>query len=87
MLRRRIDAVTDLIEARKPELRDLCERYGVVRLALFGSVLGDDFDPDRSDLDFAPMNPSEHGARGTGLGVRGPRGGRPGRLYRFPRGA
>jgi len=33
-------------------LPDLCLRYGVRRLALFGSATGDDFDPNSSDLDF-----------------------------------
>ena len=30
----------------------LCEKYGVGELAVFGSVLRDDFDPARSDIDF-----------------------------------
>ena len=30
----------------------LCRRYGVVRLDLFGSAIGNAFDPARSDLDF-----------------------------------
>ncbi len=29
-----------------------CERYGVARLRVFGSVLTDGFDPERSDIDF-----------------------------------
>lgn len=29
-----------------------CERHGVRRLRLFGSALGDQFDPTTSDLDF-----------------------------------
>lgn len=33
-------------------IEDLCRRYGVRRLALFGSARGPDFDPSRSDLDF-----------------------------------
>jgi len=28
-----------------------CRERGIVRLSLFGSVLRDDFDPDRSDID------------------------------------
>ena len=52
-----------LIEARKSELKDLCERYRVERLALFGSALREDFDSGSSDLDFVaefePMSPSE----------------------------
>jgi len=30
----------------------VCQKYGVSELAIFGSVLRDDFDPARSDLDF-----------------------------------
>lgn len=33
-------------------LHALCERYGVRRLALFGSAVREDFDPQQSDLDF-----------------------------------
>lgn len=34
------------------QLREYCERYGVVRLDLFGSAARDDFNEERSDLDF-----------------------------------
>lgn len=34
------------------QLREQCERYGVVRLDLFGSAARDDFNEERSDLDF-----------------------------------
>lgn len=33
------------------ELAAFCERYGVAKLSLFGSVLRDDFDSSRSDID------------------------------------
>lgn len=33
-------------------IADLCSRYRVRRLALFGSAVRDDFDPRRSDFDF-----------------------------------
>jgi hypothetical protein len=33
------------------KLVDLCRRWQVAELALFGSVLRDDFDPERSDVD------------------------------------
>jgi len=33
------------------ELADICQRYGIVELSLYGSVLRDDFDPKRSDID------------------------------------
>ena len=41
-----------IVEDRRPEVADLCERYGVKRLDLFGSAAGDGFDPEASDLDF-----------------------------------
>ncbi len=63
--------MTNMIEARKTDLEDLCRRHGVARLALFGSALRDDFDPDKSDLDFAVefshMSPSEHAGAYFGL--------------------
>jgi len=31
---------------------ELCRKYNVQRLDLFGSALRDDFEPERSDLDF-----------------------------------
>lgn len=33
-------------------IADLCRQYGVRRLAVFGSATTDEFDPDRSDVDF-----------------------------------
>ena len=34
-------------------IADLCRRYGVIRLEVFGSAArGTDFDADRSDIDF-----------------------------------
>lgn len=41
-----------LISSRQAELEALCARYGVRRLDLFGSATRDDFDSERSDLDF-----------------------------------
>lgn len=53
--------MTELIESKRSELQVLCERYRVVRLALFGSALREDFDSGESDLDFVvkfvPMTP------------------------------
>jgi predicted nucleotidyltransferase len=42
----------DLIEQRRAGLEDLCRRYHVKTLELFGSAAGGTFDPARSDLDF-----------------------------------
>jgi predicted nucleotidyltransferase len=40
------------IALRREELRELCRRFHVRRLDLFGSAARDDFDAERSDLDF-----------------------------------
>jgi len=37
----------------REDIADLCRRYGVIRLEVFGSAArGTDFDADRSDIDF-----------------------------------
>jgi len=41
-----------IIDARREELTRLCREHGVQRLDVFGSAAGDQFDPDRSDIDF-----------------------------------
>ena len=42
-----------LIEAQKQRIGELCRRFHVRRLEVFGSAArGDDFDPQRSDVDF-----------------------------------
>ena len=38
------------VEISKDELREFCRKHGIQRLALFGSVLREDFSPD-SDID------------------------------------
>lgn len=40
------------ISLHREELEELCRPFYVRRLDLFGSATGDDFDADRSDLDF-----------------------------------
>jgi uncharacterized protein len=61
----------NLIEGKRCELKALCERRRVERLALFGSALRDDFDPDKSDLDFSvtfsSMSPERNAAAYFGL--------------------
>jgi hypothetical protein len=44
--------VIPTIEEHRAELVELCRRHHVIRLSLFGSATRDDFDPERSDLDF-----------------------------------
>jgi predicted nucleotidyltransferase len=40
------------IALHREKLRELCRRFHVLRLDVFGSAARDDFDPARSDLDF-----------------------------------
>jgi len=42
----------DLIAQHRIQIEQLCQRYGVKRLELFGSAARGDFDPTRSDVDF-----------------------------------
>jgi uncharacterized protein len=45
--------VPAMIEQRRGDIAQLCERYGVRELALFGSILRSDFDLTSSDVDAA----------------------------------
>ncbi len=40
------------LDGKEKGLEELCRRYHVRKLYLFGSSLRSDFDPERSDLDF-----------------------------------
>lgn len=40
-----------LIETQRDAIARLCRRHGVARLEAFGSILRDDFDVNRSDVD------------------------------------
>lgn len=44
--------MNSFITNRKTDLERLCERFGVLRLELFGSAAGEGFDPQSSDMDF-----------------------------------
>ena len=62
--------MTKLIEQHRNEVIDLCRRYGVRRLELFGSAATGAFEPERSDLDFLvefDANPSKLFDRYFGL--------------------
>jgi predicted nucleotidyltransferase len=56
--------MTILIEMKRPQVVDLCRRYRVHKLELFGSAATDRFDPETSDLDFLvefeTLAPGEH---------------------------
>ena len=41
-----------LIESKRSEIEELCRRYHVRQLWIFGSAAREDFDPGRSDVDF-----------------------------------
>ena len=60
-----------LVTERLAALAELCQRHHVRSLSLFGSALGDDFDQERSDLDFLveflPLSPVEHSRAYFGL--------------------
>lgn len=48
------------INTQKKELVELCQRYGVRRLELFGSAAQGRFDPEHSDIDFVVDFAEEH---------------------------
>jgi uncharacterized protein len=53
-----------LIEDHRAQIAALCRRFGVRRLAVFGSAArGKDFDPQRSDVDFEVAFDGPDGAR------------------------
>lgn len=60
-----------LIRPHLDAIADLCRRHHVRRLALFGSATRDDFDPQRSDVDFLvdfeSLPPGEHADSYFGL--------------------
>jgi len=60
-----------IIEKRRTDLIELCRRFSVKRLELFGSAVSGSFDPALSDLDFLvefePSTPTEHATRYFGL--------------------
>ena len=40
------------IESRRGQIEEICREHGVARLLVFGSILRDDFDAEKSDIDF-----------------------------------
>ena len=43
----------ELIERNREKIAELCRQHHVRSLSVFGSAVRDDFDPERSDVDFA----------------------------------
>jgi predicted nucleotidyltransferase len=56
--------MTNMVERNLAEIAELCRKYGVRKLSIFGSGVRGDFAPQSSDLDFlvefAPMPPRDH---------------------------
>jgi predicted nucleotidyltransferase len=52
--------VVEALRDKREAIAELCARYGVARLDVFGSALRDDFHPGESDIDllveFGPMD-------------------------------
>jgi uncharacterized protein len=52
-----------VITERRADLDQICRKFQVRKLALFGSALGSEFDEERSDVDllvdFLPMDPRQ----------------------------
>ncbi len=51
-LPRVLPEIPALIASKREGIAALCREYGVARLEVFGSVMTDEFDPNRSDIDF-----------------------------------
>jgi predicted nucleotidyltransferase len=47
-----MEALPEIVTQHLEEVRGLCEKYRVKRLAIFGSAVKGTFDPETSDLDF-----------------------------------
>jgi predicted nucleotidyltransferase len=45
-------AMNPILEAKMPAITELCRKYGVAKLEVFGSANTPEFDPERSDFDF-----------------------------------
>ncbi|MGH9468674.1 MAG: nucleotidyltransferase family protein [Terriglobales bacterium] len=60
-----------MVAEKRAEIEELCRRFRVSRLELFGSATGTKFDPNRSDLDFlvrfAESDPLRYGRAYFGL--------------------
>jgi uncharacterized protein len=59
------------LDRHRDAIAELCQRFGVARLELFGSATGDAFEPGRSDYDFLvewePDAPGSRAERWIGL--------------------
>ena len=59
--------MVDVLQDKREAIAELCARYGVARLDVFGSALRDDFRPGESDVDllveFGPQERLRPGRR------------------------
>ena len=46
------EVMQQLIESKRAQVAEICRRFQVRRLDLFGSAASDEFDPQKSDVDF-----------------------------------
>jgi predicted nucleotidyltransferase len=63
------------IEQHRAEIISICEEFGLERLELFGSAISNEFNSERSDIDFLVVFPTDFdygpwGARETELRMR-----------------
>lgn len=60
-----------IVEDQRRRLKELCDRFAVKRLELFGSAAEGRFETEKSDLDFLvefePMSPGDHADAYFGL--------------------
>ena len=49
-----------IIDIHREAIQALCREFGVARLEVFGSVVTDAFDPERSDIDFIVTYPEDY---------------------------
>jgi predicted nucleotidyltransferase len=66
-----LSAMTSIIQDNREAVEQLCRRFRVRRLELFGSAAGREFDPEKSDLDFLvdfeTLEPDEYADTYVGL--------------------
>lgn len=48
------------VEKHIPAIQALCREFGISRLEIFGSAVTDEFDPERSDVDFIVTHPKDY---------------------------
>ena len=63
--------MNESVREKLEQVAELCRRHSVLRLSLFGSAVRQDFDTERSDLDFLvdfePLPPARHADAYFGL--------------------